>query len=153
MRDEQIEKIMGERLGKAIGEYREERTLTQGDLAKKLGKSRGSAVSDIGNDKRRITKQELVVISEALEVSPLDLVDQSFLFFRREMAELVEGKGGFLLGTSPVTREEVESGFFSLTGSANEWMSKYLQYRYPPTEIESLRHNLRKRSGSGRNEE
>lgn len=157
MRDGQaglIEKIMGECLGAAIGESREGKRLTQGDLARKLGKSRGSAVSEIESGKKRITAEELKMICEKLETPPLDIIDQAILFFRKEMARLFEGEGGFLLGAPPVTREEVESGFFSLTVSANEWMSRYLQYMRPPTEIESLRHSFRKgKRGSADREE
>lgn len=146
MEDEPIEKAFGECLGRAIGEYRERMKLTQVDLAKKLGKTHGRTVSDIENGKKRITKEDLVRICEKLKVPFLDIVDQAFLIFRKRMIALVGDEGGFLLGPPPVTREEVENGFVSL-------MSKYLQYAHPPTESESLRYNVRKRSGSGRDEE
>jgi transcriptional regulator with XRE-family HTH domain len=144
MRDEHIEKIMGGCLGQAICEHRERKKLTQVDLAKKLGRKHGSAVSDIEHGEKRITVDELVVICKKLEVPFLDVIDQAILFFRKKVAELGEEKGGFLLGSPPVTREEVESGFVSLTGSANEWMSKLLQFAHPPTDQEKLRSNFRK---------
>lgn len=147
MRDELIEKIMGECLGQAICEYREKKKLTQVDLAKKLGKKHGSAVSDIEHGERRVTVDDLVAICKKLEVPFLDVIDQAILFFRKKVAELGEEKGGFLLGSSAVTREDIESGFVSLTGSASEWMSKLLQYAQPPTDQEKLRYNVRKISG------
>ena len=146
MRDVHIEKIMGKSLGTAILEYRERKKLTQVALANKLGRKRGNVVSDIEHGEKKVTGQDLVRICKELEVPLLDVVDLAFLLFRKEMARLGGENGGFLLGAPSVTREDIENGFVSLTGSANEWMSKYLRFAYPPNEMEMLRYNVQKTS-------
>lgn len=100
-----------ERIGRRIKWFREERDLTQDELAKRLGFNDRQTLSDVEAGKRRVAPDELVALTEALNVELDDLLDP----FR------LVGEGGFNFRVGQVDAETVEA----FAEQASRWIATY----------------------------
>src|SRR5690606_25420537 len=83
--------IAADRIGRRIRHFRESQKLTQELVAQRLGFNDRQTLSDIEAGKRRITPEELVAVTDALNVSMDDLMDPYRLI----------GEGGFSFRVEP----------------------------------------------------
>lgn len=100
-----------EQIGRRIQWFREQRPLTQVDLAKRLGFNDRQTLSDIEAGKRRVTPDELVLLTQALNIELDALLDPYQLV----------GEGGFNFRVEDVAPATVEA----FAEQASRWIATY----------------------------
>lgn len=100
-----------ERIGRRIKWFREQRELTQDQVAKSLGFNDRQTLSDIEAGKRKVSPDELVALTQSLGVGLDDLLDP----FR------LVGEGGFNFRVGDVDRDVVEV----FAEQASRWIATY----------------------------
>ncbi|HEX6599166.1 MAG TPA: XRE family transcriptional regulator [Gemmatimonadaceae bacterium] len=100
-----------ERIGRRIKWFREQRDLTQDEIAKSLGFKDRQTLSDIEAGKRKVSPGELVALTQSLRVDLDEVLDP----FR------LVGEGGFNFRVGEVEREAVEA----FAEQAGRWIATY----------------------------
>jgi len=106
-----MQAMTAERVGRRIKWLREQRGLTQDELAKGLGFNDRQTLSDIEGGKRKVTSDELVVLTDVLRIELDDLLDA----FR------LVGEGGFNFRVENVDVATVEA----FASQAGNWIATY----------------------------
>ena len=103
--------MTSDRIGRRIKWFREQRDLTQDELARRLGFNDRQTLSDIEAGKRKVAPDELVALTQVLEVELEDLLDP----FR------LVGEGGFNFRVENVDPATIEA----FADRASRWIATY----------------------------
>ena len=100
-----------ERIGRRIKWFRDQRQMTQDELAKSLGFNDRQILSNIEAGKRKVTPPELVLLTQTFEVELEDLLDP----FR------LVGEGGFNFRVENVDKTTIDA----FAEQASRWIATY----------------------------